>query len=83
MRAKSTALRETFRFDPSTVAMKHPDGLVALLSGSAGVTAHYTSPPFHQRERKNPNIRTIQTTNDVLGGSDLVRHRGGGEEVPR
>jgi NitT/TauT family transport system substrate-binding protein len=60
---------ETFRFDPSTVAMKHPDGLVALLSGSGGVTAHYTSPPFHQRERKNPNIRTIQNTNDVLGGS--------------
>jgi NitT/TauT family transport system substrate-binding protein len=60
---------ETFRFDPSTVAMKHPDGLVALVSGSGGVTAHYTSPPFHQRERKNPNIRTIQNTNDVLGGS--------------
>jgi NitT/TauT family transport system substrate-binding protein len=59
---------ETFRFDPFTVAMKHPDGVVALLSGSAGVTAHYTSPPFHQRERKNPNIRTIQNTNDVLGG---------------
>lgn len=59
---------ETFRFDPFTVAMKHPDGLVALLSSSAGVTAHYTSPPFHQRERKNPNIRTIQNTNDVLGG---------------
>jgi len=59
----------TFRFDPFTVAMKHPDGVVALLSGSAGVTAHYTSPPFHQRERKNPNIRTIQNTNDVLGGA--------------
>ncbi|MGE0768436.1 MAG: ABC transporter substrate-binding protein [Hyphomicrobiaceae bacterium] len=58
----------TFRFDPFTVAMKHPDGVVALLSGSAGVTAHYTSPPFHQRERKDPRIRTIQTTNDVLGG---------------
>ena len=60
---------ETFRFDPFTVAMKHPDGVVALLSGSAGVTAHYTSPPFHQRERRDPNIRTIQNTNDVLGGS--------------
>jgi NitT/TauT family transport system substrate-binding protein len=58
----------TFRFDPFTVAMKHPDGVVALLSGSAGITAHYTSPPFHQRERKDPKIRTIQTTNDVLGG---------------
>ena len=60
---------ETFRFDPFTVAMKHPDGVVALLSGSAGVTAHYTSPPFHQRERRDPNVRTIQNTNDVLGGS--------------
>lgn len=59
---------ETFRFDPFTVAMKHPDGLVALLSNSAGVTAHYSSPPYHQRERKDPKIRTIQTSDDVLGG---------------
>jgi hypothetical protein len=27
-----------------------------------------TSPPFHQRERKSPNIRTIMTSNDVMGG---------------
>jgi len=60
---------ETFRFDPFTVAMKHPDGVAALLSGAAGITAHYTSPPFHQREIKDPKIRTIQTTNDVMGGS--------------
>lgn len=60
---------ETYRFDPFTVAFKHPDGLAALLSGSAGVTAHYTSPPFHQRERKDPSVRTIMTTNDVMGGA--------------
>src|SRR5690606_32380791 len=60
---------ETFRFDPFTVAMKQPDGLAALLSRSAGITAHYTSPPFHQREMKDPGIRTIQTTFDVMGGS--------------
>jgi NitT/TauT family transport system substrate-binding protein len=60
---------ETFRFDKHTVAFTHPDGLAALLSGSPGVTAHYTSPPFHQRERKDPTIRTIMTTNDVMGGS--------------
>jgi len=59
---------ETFRFDPYTVAMKHPDGVAALLSGAAGITAHYTSPPFHQREIKDPKIRTIQTTYDVMGG---------------
>lgn len=60
---------ETFRFDPFTVPMKHPDGVAALLSGAAGITAHYTSPPFHQREIKDPKIRTIQTTYDVMGGS--------------
>ncbi len=60
---------QTYRFDPFTVAFKHPDGLAALLSGSAGVTAHYTSPPFHQRERKDPSVRTIMTTNDVMGGA--------------
>lgn len=59
----------TYRFDPFTVAFKHPDGVAALLSGSAGVTAHYTSPPFHQRERKDASVRTIMTSNDVMGGA--------------
>src|SRR5262249_38077096 len=27
------------------------------------------SPPFHQRERKDPHIRTIMTSDDVMGGS--------------
>lgn len=60
---------ETFRFDKSTVAFRHPDGLAALMSGSAGVTAHYTSPPFHQRQRKDPSIRTIMTSYEVMGGA--------------
>lgn len=60
---------ETFRFDPMTVAFRHPDGVAALLSGSAGVTAHYTSPPFHQKERADPSVRTIMTSNDVMGGT--------------
>lgn len=56
------------RFDRYTVTMTHPDGVVALLSGSGGITAHFTSPPFHQREIADPAIRTIMTTDDVLGG---------------
>lgn len=59
---------ETFKFDTSTVAIKHPDGVVALVTRSGGVTAHYTSPPFHQREIKDPGIKTVQTTYDVMGG---------------
>jgi len=57
------------RFDPFTVQLTHPDGVVAMLSGSGSITAHFTSPPFHQRERQDPAIRTIMNTNDVMGGS--------------
>src|SRR5215469_12515879 len=49
--------------------MTHPDGVIALLSGSGAITAHFTSPPFHQRERKDANVRTIMTSDEVMGGS--------------
>jgi len=57
------------RFDKFTVSMAHPDAVVALLSGAAGISAHFSSPPFHQRERKDPHIRTILNSDDVMGGS--------------
>lgn len=60
---------EAFRFDRNTVSMTHPDGVIAMLSGNKQITAHYTSPPFHQREIKEKGVRTIQTTDDIMGGS--------------
>lgn len=57
------------RFDRYTVTMTHPDGVIALLSGGAGIAAHFTSPPFHQREAADPRVRTILRSDDVLGGS--------------
>jgi NitT/TauT family transport system substrate-binding protein len=60
---------QAMRFDKYTVSMAHPDGVIALLGGSGAISAHFTSPPFHQRERKDPKVRTIMTTNDVMGGS--------------
>ena len=57
------------RFDKYTVTMTHPDGVIALLSGSGAINAHFTSPPFHQRERKDSRIRTIMTSDEVMGGS--------------
>ncbi|HEY2383953.1 MAG TPA: ABC transporter substrate-binding protein [Terriglobia bacterium] len=56
-------------FDRFTITMSHPDGVVALLAGSGTVDAHFTSPPFHQRERKDPHIHTVMTSDDVMGGS--------------
>jgi NitT/TauT family transport system substrate-binding protein len=55
-------------FDKYTVSLTHPDALAALMSGGGEINAHFTSPPFHQRERKSANIRTIMTSNDVMGG---------------
>jgi sulfonate transport system substrate-binding protein len=60
---------QTTRFDKFTVSMAHPDAVIALLSGSAGISAHFSSPPFHQREIKDPHVRTIMTSDDVMGGS--------------
>ena len=60
---------QTARFDKYTVTMTHPDGVIALLSGSGAISAHFTSPPFHQRERKDPRVRTIMTSDQVMGGS--------------
>jgi NitT/TauT family transport system substrate-binding protein len=56
------------KYDPYTVSLTHPDGVIALLSGRSEITAHFTSPPFHQRERKDPAVRTITTSNEIMGG---------------
>ena len=57
------------RFDKYTVTMTHPDAVIALLAGSSAVDAHFTSPPFAQREKKDPRVRTIMLSDDVTGGS--------------
>ena len=71
MHAKANGAKEkdVYRYDPVTVSMKHPDAVVALLSKSAGIVAHYASSPFHEIEIKKDGIRTIQNSDDVMGGS--------------
>src|SRR5579871_6190486 len=56
-------------FDKFTVTMTHPDAVIALLAGSSAIDAHFTSPPFAQREKKDPRVRTIMLSDDVMGGS--------------
>jgi NitT/TauT family transport system substrate-binding protein len=57
------------RFDHLTLSMTHADGFQALLGGSGAISAHFTSPPFHQRERKDPRVHTVMTTDDIMKGS--------------
>jgi NitT/TauT family transport system substrate-binding protein len=68
MQALKEGGKEQFaKYDPYTVSLTHPDGVIALLSGRSEITAHFTSPPFHQRERKDPAVRTIATSNSIMG----------------
>jgi NitT/TauT family transport system substrate-binding protein len=60
---------QVFRFDPSTVTMAHPDALIAQTAGNAEIVGHWASAPFDQRELKDPAIRTIMNSDDVMGGS--------------
>jgi NitT/TauT family transport system substrate-binding protein len=60
---------EAFRFDRYTVTMTHADALIALLAGGNQINAHFTSPPFHQREIKDPRVRTLLSTDDIMGGA--------------
>ena len=60
--------KENFaRLDPLTVSMGHPDGMAAFLSRRE-VTAHFTSPPFMYLEREKADVRTILSSDDVMGG---------------
>ena len=61
--------KETFRYDKYTVSMSHPDALAALLSGISEINLHFTSVSFHAREMKDPRVRTILSSDDVMGGS--------------
>jgi NitT/TauT family transport system substrate-binding protein len=56
------------RLDHLTVSMSHPDGQIALLSGSSEITGHFTSPPFQDQELAHPNIHRVLNSYEVLGG---------------
>lgn len=66
--AQKYGAAEAARFDKYTVSMTHPDAVVAMLSGSGAISAHFTSPPFHQREIQDPRVRTILNSDEVMGG---------------
>lgn len=66
--AKEWGTENFSRLDKLTVALPHPDGMSALLSGHTEVNAHFTSPPYQEIERAAPGVRTILTSNEVLGG---------------
>jgi len=59
---------EFARLDQLTVTMPQSESVTALLSGKTEITAHFTVPPFSNRELKNPKIRAVLRSTDILGG---------------
>jgi NitT/TauT family transport system substrate-binding protein len=70
------AAQDTFgdyqRLDALTVAMRHEDAAVALLSGSNAVNSHFSAPPFQEQELADPKIHRVASSYDILGGPATV-----------
>jgi len=54
--------------DHLVVAMAHPDATAAMLGGSSEIAASFSSPPFQYRQLKNPNVRRLLKSTDLLEG---------------
>jgi NitT/TauT family transport system substrate-binding protein len=67
--AEKYGAAEAFRFDRYTLTMNHADAVIALLSGGNQIDAHFTSPPFHQREVRDAKVHTVLSSDDIMGGS--------------
>lgn len=66
--AKAFGPQKFAALDKFTVSMKHPDAMAALLSGRSEVTAHFSNPPFQYQQLKDPRVKKILSSFDVLGG---------------
>jgi len=55
-------------YDPWTVALSHPDAVLALTNNSGGVDAHFSTSPFYEQEIKLPGARLLTTNYEILGG---------------
>jgi NitT/TauT family transport system substrate-binding protein len=55
------------KLDPLTVSMSPPDSTIALLGGSADITAVFSVPPFQFEQLKDPKIHTVLNSFDVMG----------------
>lgn len=56
------------KFDPITLALGHPDAMIALQSGKGEIDCHFSLPPFQDEELKIPGVHAILNSVDVAGG---------------
>jgi NitT/TauT family transport system substrate-binding protein len=55
------------QIDHLTVALPHPDALVALTSGKSEITAHFTNEPYASLEQQNRGIHFVFDSYNIFG----------------
>jgi NitT/TauT family transport system substrate-binding protein len=66
--AKALGENNAHKLDALTRAVPHPEAATALITGSAGITAHFGSPPYQYQELEQPTIHTVLDSYQILGG---------------
>ena len=66
--AQLYGIKEYARFDTATVTMSPADATVALLTGVGDVNCTLALPPFQQQQLERPNIHTVASSFDLMGG---------------
>lgn len=55
------------QLDEQTVAMKHPDAVVALLSPRSPIAGYFASSPYQEQVLQHPGIHVVASSDDVIG----------------
>ncbi|MBI1991001.1 MAG: ABC transporter substrate-binding protein, partial [Betaproteobacteria bacterium] len=66
--AKAFGDAQYAKLDHLTVSMRHPDAMIALLSGKSEITAHFSNPPFMFKQLQDPRVHKVLSSFDVFGG---------------
>ena len=56
------------RVNTLTVAMGHPDALLALTNKNETITSHFSLPPYQYQELKLPGVHKVLDSAEVMGG---------------
>jgi len=54
-------------WDPVTVSLAQPDGVISLVAGGSTVDSYLFAPPFSQQMREKPNVRRVWSSNELFG----------------
>ncbi|HEV7339739.1 MAG TPA: ABC transporter substrate-binding protein [Bosea sp. (in: a-proteobacteria)] len=66
--AKEWGDKEFEKLDSLTVSLSHPDATAMMLGGKSEIVANFSSPPFSNVQLKDPKIRALMNSDDILGG---------------